>query len=304
MVVAYVGVMDEVELIEKQIKHLYNIGVGHVIVIDSGSTDGTSEVLRDYAAKGKVTLIEGYSFGMDSAAQLRKQYEASMEESAPDWVLIQDADDFIIPAEGNIQKALRGRSADVIRLERFNIPVVEGKPLWPDEIRPETFGDLKIYCDAIGNFREHVAAHPETPWIRGKVMPKIAARPGCVKDVKMGGHDIIPVDGMKPKYESAVDIIVAHAPISSYKRFRRKVENIRKLFSREGERFSAGMAWHWARWLAVLESGELRQEYQKQCVTPEELAQLVHEGTVASVEDWFARLRKRSDADAANQRSI
>lgn len=304
MVVAYVGVMDEVELIERQIRHLYNIGVGHVVVIDSGSTDGTVEVVRDYAAAGKVTLIDGYRFAIDSAAKLRKQYEASLEEANPDWILIQDADDFIIPRSGDIRQSLAGKSADVVRLERFNVPVIAGKPLWPDEIRPDTFGDLKIFLDAIGGFRKHLKENPETPWIRGKVMQKVAARPSCVKGVKMGGHDIIPVDGVVLEYETADDILVAHVPFSSYDRFQLKVENIRELFSRDAERFGENMGWHWARWLDVLERGELRLEYQKQCITPDELKRLESDGGVVSVEDWFASSREQRVPKPVVQRSI
>lgn len=288
MIVAYVGVKDEVDLIDKQIKHLHGIGVGHVIVVDSGSTDGTSERLRDHAAKGSITLIEGFALGMDSAEQLRKRYEASLAECNPDWILIQDADDFIVPECGDIREALRERQCDVVRLERFNVPVVSGNPAWPAEIRPETFGELKLYSDPIENFREYLAAHPDTPWIRGKVQPKIAARPGCVKGVKMGGHDIIPMDGATPSYETALDILVAHVPISSYERFRWKAENIRKLFSNHGERFGEAMAWHWKRWLLMFEKGGLLEEYQRQCLAPEDFALLESEGRITSAAAWFA----------------
>ena len=50
-IAAYLGVKDEVELIEPCIAHLRSIGVEHIMACDMSSTDGTAEVLEGIPVK-------------------------------------------------------------------------------------------------------------------------------------------------------------------------------------------------------------------------------------------------------------
>lgn len=49
-IAAYLGVKDEVELIERSIDHLRAIGVDYIMACDMSSTDGTAELLEKYRA--------------------------------------------------------------------------------------------------------------------------------------------------------------------------------------------------------------------------------------------------------------
>ena len=49
-IAAYLGVKDEVELIERSIEHLRAIGVDYIMACDMSSTDGTAELLEKYRA--------------------------------------------------------------------------------------------------------------------------------------------------------------------------------------------------------------------------------------------------------------
>jgi glycosyltransferase involved in cell wall biosynthesis len=47
-IAAFLGVKNEVEIIEQSIAHLRSIGVDHIMVCDMSSTDGTAEILQKY----------------------------------------------------------------------------------------------------------------------------------------------------------------------------------------------------------------------------------------------------------------
>ena len=48
---AHLGVRNEVELIERCIAHLWQIGVDHIVVCDMYSTDGTAEILKQHKSE-------------------------------------------------------------------------------------------------------------------------------------------------------------------------------------------------------------------------------------------------------------
>ena len=48
IIAAALGVKDEIELIERCIIHLQNIGIDLILACDVSSTDGTREVLERY----------------------------------------------------------------------------------------------------------------------------------------------------------------------------------------------------------------------------------------------------------------
>ena len=82
-----------------------------VVVVDSGSSDGTAEVAARYGAR--VVAKEWLGFG------LQKQF--AVEQAAHDWVLCVDADDRVSPQlAASLVRALESPAAPVYRMARRN----------------------------------------------------------------------------------------------------------------------------------------------------------------------------------------
>lgn len=79
-------------------------GRGEIIVLDSGSSDRTLEIAREYSAKIFVEPWKGFA----------AQKNSVMDKASMDWVLQLDADEALEPGLADeIQAALEGRSAAI-----------------------------------------------------------------------------------------------------------------------------------------------------------------------------------------------
>ena len=82
-----------------------------VVVIDSGSSDGTAEVAARYGAR--VVTKEWLGFG--------RQKQFAVEQAAHDWVLCLDADERVSPElAASLVRALEEPTAQVYRMARRN----------------------------------------------------------------------------------------------------------------------------------------------------------------------------------------
>lgn len=288
-IVANVGVCDEIELIEAHLEHLAWIGVDHVFVTDTGSTDGTAEILRARAADGSLDLIEVDSSDPEAFHFANRMLHATIERWNPDWVLFSDADEFHLPRDGSLRDLLEGTRADVLRVPRFNLVLGPAGPCWPRPPRPANYPGLDLVVRPIPRFQEHLRAHPETPWILGFAAPKIVARPAALlQGIEMGAHRVATAERAEPLTEASRDLLIAHLPITTRERFLRKMANIEQVFRRVGHLYQGTQAWHWRRWLDLWQRGEAEAEYERQLFDAERLAALRSEGVVASAAEWFA----------------
>ena len=100
-------VRDEADVIEDNLRYHHALGVDFFVVIDNGSTDGTSEVLQRYAAAGLAHVIR------DETSQLRanevrwtgEMGRLASTEYEADWVFHNDADEFWWPLTGSLKDA-------------------------------------------------------------------------------------------------------------------------------------------------------------------------------------------------------
>lgn len=100
-----------------------------IIVVDSGSTDGTPELARRYTDRVLVTS-DWPGFG--------PQKNRALDRATGDWVLSIDADELVTDALAReIQAAMAAPQADVYALPRLSYFL--GRPMrhggwWPDEV--------------------------------------------------------------------------------------------------------------------------------------------------------------------------
>ncbi len=283
---AVLGVKDEVELISACIGHLRALGVDTIRVLDSGSTDGTIQLVEGPLAGPDLTLTEHSDQDPDPRAWNRTAASLGRESGA-DWVMFLDADEFWIPAGGTVQSIVGLEALDVMTVERFNVPLDAEGLRTADRAAPNG-PDLDLIVDTLPGFRAHLQANPGTPWIRIVPAPKVLARAARIAHIIDGFHDIEPTPGPALRRATADDVLVAHVPFTTLPRFTAKVGNVRRMFAVHDEYCGADIAWHWRRLLACNDAESIKREFELQVFDEPTLSSLRGAGFIRTGKQWFA----------------
>lgn len=269
-IVAYLGVKDEVELIDRTIAHLRSIGVDHIIAIDDFSTDGTAERLDSYRSR------DDFWFRQMNPTELHKSLELVRQAKA-DWAIFLDADEFWLPASGCLKDCRQLAMADFLAVDRFNVPLGPGGAQMPDHCTPDRYSDALFF-----DFLDPELDHFDSPWISIVPAPKMMFRPERVAAVTQGFHQVVAADNASLRRAVASDVVIAHLPFTSKSRFKRKVANIRTFMATHTTYFDPLMARHWRRWLAMDDVGRTDEEFEQQVLSREKMAEMLGRGAISS----------------------
>jgi hypothetical protein len=273
-------VKDEVELIDATIHHLWSIGVEAVVACDLGSTDGTLELLEKHQKVREFLVIR-----LTEKSTTQEWSQANLEvvnELGVEWVIFVDADEYPLPATGSLRECPELKEADVLIIDRFNIPLGTAGPFMPHRLLPSTYHEVGLFVEPIPDFRNYWIRNPETPWTRNVPAPKVMARAQRIAAVADGCHSIVPTSGPPLRRAKAQSLITAHLPFTSRSRFARKIDNIRRVFEIHGEYMGADLGWHWRRWLALADQGRLDEEFERNVFSAEMVTELRAIGVIRS----------------------
>lgn len=275
---AHIGVMDEIELIGPCVDQLRALGVDEFIVCDMASTDGTREFLSEREGPDFRVVDSSNS---EPWEDWRSRNTDAIRQSKADWVLVLDADEFPLVVGGDLERALSGIEANVVRLPRYNIVLQEGGipvRLPPSE---DDYADLDLYSSPIVGSKPELGATDY--WLKLAPLPKIAVRPQALAELQYGMHNVTLHPGHDDSVVCLPDVIIAHAALSTYPRFARKIENVREMFQLQAGRIPEDFGWHWRRWVELASRGELEDEFRRSCLTARQIEDLRDRGEVASV---------------------
>lgn len=210
-IVGTLMVRDEVDIVAAMVEHHLDQGIDLLIVTDNGSTDGTAEVLREYAALGAVELFHDPVHRKQQGETVTRMARRAAAVHRADWVVNADADEFFVPVDrsSTLAACLERVPPEV---GAFHVPVVNlvGPPgetgsgvdrlLWRDLRDEQRLRRVGLHAQPTPD-----AVHRGTEDIT----------------VSQGNHFVsIPCAGAPP---AGAEIEVLHLPWRSWAQFERKV---------------------------------------------------------------------------------
>lgn len=288
-VAAVVGVRDEVSLIRTCVLHLKQLGVSGVVVVDNGSTDGTREILGELAAGDPdIALVLNSGDPTRDVRYFEQGIRVAKQSFAPDWILIQDADEFLVVPDGSLDAVVEKASAESVLIKRFNACLTGDLLRTLQQDRPR-FELLDIHSSEARLSRASMDAAPSIAWIAGTPVEKMLARADVLSNVLAGGHRGEDFGGRELSVEWASNAVFVHVPFSTLERFEGKIANIEYVLKNNPKLFAGADGWHWKRWLEIKQAGLLAYEFERQFLD-DEIRQLARDaGHIENPMQWISR---------------
>jgi hypothetical protein len=264
MLVQTLLVRDEADIVDAQIAYHLNAGVDFVVAIDHESSDGTTEILEEYARDGHLRRIPETGGVKESSWRTRMARLAASDHGA-DWVINTDVDEFWIPRGGSLKDVLGSVEPPygvVWGLSRHFPPRPGGQGLFAERMTVRVSSSAPI-SDPTSPYRPHA---------------KVAHRGDPDVFVGRGGHAAHTRKFLPLPHWYAAEVF--HFPFRSLEQFERK-----------GMRGAAMSGWtrlaQYDRVVQAREAGTLQDRYEALVVDDDTLAR----GTVAGSLVVDTRLR-------------
>lgn len=284
-VVLAVGVYDNADILRECIEWHYRLGIDFAVAYDHGSTDGSQDILAEFARKKLVdwTLISDRNYTrFDPYTSIA--YRAR-NKFAADWIIVTDTDEFVCFGEGGLRDALdQAQSSDitVISMPGFNMT---GPPLAAGASAPELL-TVRVDKGVKETGEQALSGELPVPHVFLYRPPKTIARTSALIAYRPGGHSAMHAYGRSGELPG---VSYLHYPFRGYATFEAKVRNAAAWLD-ENPELDRNLAWHWRRLVRLHRAGRLREEYDAQFVTPARTAELVRDGVCAideTVSSWI-----------------
>ncbi len=197
-------VRDEQDIVGSNISYHLEQGVDQVIATDHGSTDATTDILREYERQGYLRYIHEASEQYRQSEWVTRMARLAVTDHGADWVINNDADEFWWPKEGDLKSSLSRipPQAGTVRVVRSNFRPRPGVTEWSAEAM--TVRETRSL---------NVMDRP--------LPPKVCHR--GVSDVKTGpGNHTVAGPGLDDRHEGS-PILVFHFPMRTYEQFERRI---------------------------------------------------------------------------------
>ncbi len=268
-------VRDEEDIVRENLDFHLAQGVDRVIVTDNGSEDRTPEILREYEARGLVSVLLEPADDYSQGRWVTRMARMAADEGA-DWVINSDADEFWWPRAGTLRSTFErlGSGVGIVVAHRTNfVPCAE---------------DGRVFWERM-TLRERESLNP-----LGKPLPpKVAhrAHPGIT--VVQGNHRVEGVDLGSRVDDGSIEIL--HFPMRTYAQFENKIVKGGRAYARNRE-LPDRTGRTWRRLFGLWERGGLRDHYLDQVVAERDRDDLVED---ARLRDHLRELGFSAAPDAA-----
>ena len=266
-IIATLMVRDEADVVAAMVEHHLDQGVDLVVVTDNASVDGTTEILEQYAATGRVELHHDPEHRKQQRDVVTRMARRARTAHRADWVLNLDADEFLLARD----KALTVRAAlesTPLHLNAFTVEVTN--MIGPTAEAGAGF-DRLVWRDARPEellAQRDLHAHPT---------PNAIHRGESDIVIQQGNHfTSMPSNGQP---DASVELEVLHLPWRSWSQFERKVVNAGRGYEASPD-LRPSPRHHGMRDYRLWQAGELRESYDRRCPGTEELQEWAAQGWV------------------------
>lgn len=248
-------VRDEADILALNLEHHLAAGVDRMVVMDNGSTDGTSDILDAYARAGAAEVFRDDPPDFQLAVALDRLVRGAVARHRPSWVMSPDADEFVTAPGGDLRAALAAHAADrVLTCERDNlIGSLE-------DLEARGWRQALAYRCTREMAPPGGHADPSLPlglpYFCFRLPPKVIFRPEGLVGMGAGSHSVVLNGAVRP---APTAIRMQHLPIRSGQEFLRSVRRYAAILSPDlpGQPQPSGKYRRWRAMLAQPE-GEAR----------------------------------------------
>jgi hypothetical protein len=254
MIVGVMMVRNEADIIHTNLAYHLDAGVDEILVVDNGSIDGTTSVLREYAASGRVHVSFRPGRFLQAATTTELAREAFRRGAR--WVLPIDADEFWYAPGGRLRDVLddaAGVGALQVDVRNF----VQHRA--QDELAPRALlGLTHRVREPLGTSAEaaELVESGRVAFVECRYPPKHLSRATVALDIAQGNHAVAGLDGpVRP----TTAVVCLHAPLRARVALtHQKVEQGRRI---EEVNHYLQQAWHVRRWKRLADEGRIDAEW-------------------------------------------
>ncbi len=282
-IIVTIAVYDNADILTECIEWYLGLGVDLVLAQDCGSTDGSQDILEGFARTEQVRWfllpernMLKYRPGDAVAAMARDQYAA-------DWIVICDPDEFLTLQGDDLRTILRTATRDdvsVISVPRLNMT---GPPLEPGDNGLRTLR-LRIDRPVVDSEERRISGNLSVPHVFVSLPPRALVRASTFLEYGPGAHDAATAGGRRG---SVSGLRFLHYAVRGFDELETKVRHTVEWFA-DNTHLEPQWGWHWRRWIRLREQGRLRDDYDRQFVSPARAEELVRDG-ICSIDDTVAR---------------
>jgi len=271
--IAATATLHSIDAIEVFLRHMERIGASGVLVIDLGSEDATLDILTSQRWAGFVHLLPSISMANnDSETWLLAAAKVRFNGL---WCLFTDPDELVSPSICNLAP---DRDISCYQIPRRN---VTARRELLDSSGSVNWRDLRL---EIVKPVERTAADPMDrlvpPWVHTRVFDKVLVRVEDTLEIGEGDHSARTRAG---RTVAAQDVTIRHYPLRSYAAFETKVRTI-ETFLPLNPQHGPDWAWHWRRWVRIMQAGQLHEEFLAQFPDTLDAAWMIGSGVIREIE--------------------
>jgi hypothetical protein len=297
-IVLFTAPSDQGDILQDFLDWHLDLGVDLILAMDHGSTDGSRELLERYSKTHAVVWfpvperdITKYSPADELAALARDRYGA-------DWIIHCDVDEFLCTRGADLRTILARADRDGLTLITVPRRTMTGAPLQPGQRATQAL-TLRIDRTVEPTAAQQVSWELPAPFAFLEVGGHLIVRAAAFDRYGAGAHVGTTTAGASGTLD---DLYILHYAVRGFESLRTKVRNTASWLD-ANRHLAPGMCWHWRRWIHLDEQGLLREDYDRQFVSPERARELVQQG-VCVVDRSVARWLEERAARALRSRGV
>jgi glycosyltransferase involved in cell wall biosynthesis len=244
---------NEADIIRTNVLHHLSQGIDRFLILDNGSTDGTTDLLAELARGFPVEWRRHVGHFRQRELLTRLAREAFVRGA--DWVISVDADEFWYAPRGTMRTVLETVSAGALCVQLVNFVQRREQLLntW-DALLHMTYRP----ADPFGPIDQAVALieSEQISFVEHRYVPKWICRAGAGLEIEWGMHW---ARGLAGPLQDSSAIVCLHAPLRSRVVLESKTDLARPV--EELEEY-LGVCWHLRRWRRLAKEGRLQAEWQ------------------------------------------